>query len=324
MFSSQLNPTKLPATAPPTSGLVERVCHTFSPTGPHFSLPFCTSFPIAPGNTYKVTVGAGGAARSTPGVGPGGATGGVSEFDTLGVGCTYSASGGGVGLFGPNSNANNTPLTAMGGNPLISGPGGSGGGRGEGNIPDQGVMTGNKGGYSPPEGNNGGNNWSPPGQYGGPGGGGGGAGAVGFNIPSNLYGGAGGCGSSAWPGDCTLRAGGGGGGNGSAIYWSGAGGPGGGGKGGNTWTAPAPYGGAGCNSGGQTNTGGGAGAAGQGPAPCYEMLSTNGGSGIVKIQFPDAFACKGITGGSPACGAATPGCTHTHTFLATGCFVIPF
>ena len=37
-----------------------------------------------------------------------------------------------------------------------------------------------------------------------------------------------------------------------------------------------------------------------------------------------SFGSACFTISSPACGTATPGCTHTHTFNATGCFVIPF
>ena len=122
----------------------------------------------------------------------------------------------------------------------------------------------------------------------------------------------GGVGSSAWPGDSTQRAAGGGG--------AGRPGPGG--------SSPCCNGGIGGQSqyanvqatAGATNTGSGGGAAGGG----CPGVSGAGGPGVVLIQFPNAFACKGITGGSPACGSPTPGCTHTHTFNATGCFVIPY
>ena len=283
---------------------------------------FCATHSISPGNTYKITVGAGGAAAPAPPGpcatgGPGSSSGINSSFDTCAVGCTYSATGGGVGVYGANPSPVNTPLTAMGGVAGRSGPGGSGGGRGESNYPDAGVMTGNKGGYPTPEGNNGGNNWSPSTQYSGAGGGGGGAGAVGTPVPSTTTAGAGGAGSNAWPGDSTLRAGGGGGSNGSAAYSAGAAGPGGGGKGGNVYPAPEAYGGQGSNSDGTANTGGGAGAGGYScvPAP----LNRSGGSGVVIIQYPDSFA--GITGGTIA---PVPGCKTQHTFTATGCFVIPF
>lgn len=112
------------------------------------------SHPISASTDYPITIG-----TASTGVGNGGA----SQFGASPQPAYFAASGGG---YGGNRHANGEP-------------GGSGGGAGDGATlgPSRSGGSGNSGGYSPPEGNPGGNGTPSP-QY-EPGGGGGGAGGTG-------------------------------------------------------------------------------------------------------------------------------------------------
>ena len=151
-----------------------------------------TSFPMTPG-PYPVTVGGGGAGFSAPNRG---ATGTDSTFSTI----TSSGGGGGGG---------GEPPGGPGG-----GPGGSGGGGGRQRSPGMQVAgTGNSGGYSPSEGNNGGagSSTGSTDNY-GSGGGGGGAGGAGGAASGGTAGAGGNGQASSITGTSVTRAGGGGGG----------------------------------------------------------------------------------------------------------------
>ena len=207
---------------------------------------FCSAITVAasPG-TYPVTVGSGGSG-GTPGDPALGSSGSNSVFGTI-----TSAGGGGGG--GVHTNP---------GSPRQAGAnGGSGGGGSEGNpdVPSFVTMSGGSGNtppVSPPQGNDGGDgkiNAS---------GAGGGAGLAGGNASPCGPGGPAGTGSSAWPGDCTVRASGGAG---------------------SSYTRPKdgnqqPGGGGAALNNGTANTGGGAGGASGGN-------SFSGGKGVVIIRY---------------------------------------
>jgi len=221
----------------------------------------CTSYTID-GSTYKVAVGGGGAGTASPSLNAG-TPGSVSNFNTCDAGptCKFESTGGG----GANS------------------AGGSGGGAGESGSPG----AGNTPPTSPSQGNAGGT-------AAGAGGGGGGAGGVGgnYNVPATFYGGIGGIGSSAWPGDSTLRGGGGGGGGQThnAFGMRPNAGPGGGGQGGIQgspgYPAPTPYIFA-TGDPGTVNTGGGGGSGGNSDeVPTGLRPGSAGGSGVVIICEP--------------------------------------
>lgn len=219
------------------------------------------------GNTYTVTVGAGGNGGSVSV--NNGTIGSDSVFSTI----TSTGGGGGIGGDGVYSGVED---------------GGSGGGTsgfgttsdiGLGNTPSTSPSQGNNGGYS-------GTNGASP-NYGA--GGGGGAGGVGGDGTSSRAGGAGGIGSStasAWgyatvtgqnSGNTYFYAGGGGGG---------AGGAGGTGTGGAASTGGGGAGGAGngtAGTAGTANLGGGGGGGGYGNGN-----GGAGGSGLVIIRYPNS------------------------------------
>ena len=218
-----------------------------------------TASPLAaPGFTvsaqaYPITIGAGGAADTSPPFGDGG-DGANSVFSTI-----TSTGGGGGGRSSCEPAGTD---------------GGSGGGAGS--VAPHTARSGGAGNtppVSPPQGNNGGNsgNTSPGYSTGG----GGGATAVGSN--GSTAGGAGGAGAtSSINATPTARAGGGGGG--SDVGGSGgAAGAGGGGAGASGPSSPANVAGA-----GTANTGGGAGGtSGGGPG----VTAKSGGSGVVIIRY---------------------------------------
>ena len=223
---------------------------------------------------YTVTVGSGGINAQ----GPTNATRGTSSaFGTI-LTSSGGGAGGSDGYFNPQQ------------------PGGSGAGGGRAPNP-RGI--GNQGGYTPPEGNDGGPNVPNP--LGGSGGGGHNQAGQASNPGQ---GGTGGNGSEfpAYPGNYYA----GGGGGGSVQNGSGAGGPGGQGGGGR---------GGGGNSGspgiqgGLANTGGGAGGGGQaGPG-------SNGGSGVVIVAYPTSQGNQlTISGGT----TTTSGSKTIRTFTGSG------
>jgi len=211
-----------------------------------------TGLPLSGATSYTVTVGAGGARQGEQLRGLSGAS---STFGAI----TSTGGGGGAG----NSGGTETALT-----------GGSGGGGAYGNIT---AAAGNAGGFSPAEGNSGGNGIS---STFGAGGGGGGASAAGTaGSPTADQGSQGGNGTaSSITGTSVTRAGGGGGGRTQGGTTSAAiGGTGGGGNGGfgtspNSATDPTA---------GASNTGSGGGGAGWGSGE----LGANGGSGVVIIRY---------------------------------------
>ena len=251
--------------------------------------------------SYPVTVGAGGAGGY-----PAGAKGGDSNFGPI------SSTGGGHATGAATGNA---------------GDGGSGGGADWNNYSAEG--GGNEGGYSPSEGNPGGNSANPNAQGGQ--GGGGGAGAPGSDGTTPT-GGAGGIGlqvlisgppaspqpmGTPGPGPSTGWFAGGGGGGADTGKTGGAGGAGGGGD------ATTP----GTQNDGQANTGGGAGGAvfnpaigGGGP----NSPGGNGGSGtvIVRYQITSTQSGDPSSGGAKATGGTfyRYGSKTVHVFTASGDF----
>jgi len=226
------------------SGGTASGCYTVSPLGsspsPVAALPVSVQ-------GYPITVGSGGAGRTSPGAT--GGNGNPAVFSTI-----TSTGGGGGGTVGtPPNNA--------------GGAGGSGGGGG-GQNPSSNPGPGNNPPVAPPQGNNGGVGNPSPTYFGG---GGGGALANGNpGVPGDSSGGPGA--TSSINGTPTARGGGGsGGGDGPAT----GGAPGGGGAGGGfpegTGTA------------GTVNTGGGGGG-GSGGGPTGGDGAA-GGSGIVIIRY---------------------------------------
>ncbi len=164
-----------------------------------------SSLALTTGETYTITVGAGGTAASTTNAGVDGSN---SSISGLGITTITSIGGGGGGVNGQ-------------GEARVGGSGGGSGGY-SGTPYSGGAGTANQG-YA------GGNNVSSP-AYGG--GGGGGAGAVGSNGTTSSNG-AGGAGvANSLTGSSVTRAGGGGAGGWSGLSSGGAGGAGGGGAGG--------------------------------------------------------------------------------------------
>jgi hypothetical protein len=215
-----------------------------------------SGFAVSAGNTYTVTVGAGGAARASrgaPAYQAAGLNGSNSAFSSI------SATGGGGGGAYDDSGG------------FVNGRSGGSGGGGAGWTGSNAAGSGNAGGYSPAEGNNGGAGVDAPAYIGG---GGGGAGAVGQNAQPNA-GGAGGNGlASSITGASVTYAGGGG----ATTYFSGTGGVGGTGGGGAGGGAPGNPSAAGVS--GTAATGSGGGAAGYGT-----LGSGAGGSGIVIVRY---------------------------------------
>ena len=233
-----------------------------------------SSLSLSSATNYTVTVGSGGAAANPANVN--GSNGSDSVFDTI----TSIGGGGGGG-----STTGNT--------------GGSGGGAKYNTSAGSGTANQGYGGGT-------GAGGSPYTQ-----GGGGGAGAVGGNYGS-VNSGDGGVGISvSITGSAVYYAGGGGGGGASDTGGSGgSGGNGGGGTGGTT----NYHGGANVQAtSGTSNTGGGGGGAG-GQVGSPALGSGAGGSGVVIIRYPNAYAVSigaGLTGST-----ATDGSYKVTTFTA--------
>ena len=229
-----------------------------------------------------ITVGAGGPAGSGA-CGVGIAKGTDSTIGLLAGDFSSSAGGAGVNNVHPAGTDLND--------------GGSGGG-----TPHQGSPAGcgNIGGYTPPEGNNGGTSGG--GNYGGSGGGG--IGGVGSNASPGAAsnGGPGGPGvSNSITGSGITRAGGGGGAAWNSGGSGGTGGPGGGGPGTKGPNAPKA-------TAGTDGLGGGGGGSGYGPTGGQE--GGNGGTGVVIIRIPSADA--------PGSLAVAPGTNTLSTDGPTG------
>jgi hypothetical protein len=186
--------------------------------------------PICGNTPYSATIGAGGAGATAPNSYTA-SSGAGSSF-----GC-YSSSGGGNGGGWPS--------------PKFAGTGGSGGGGNGLYAPRPGIApesnlggAGNSGSYTPPEGNSGGDGYSPgPPAFVGASGGGGGASSAGAASTNDRIAGNGGDGitiSGCYPGVPVSAVGGGGGGGANAASPStgGTGGLGGGGPGGSQQTGP--------------------------------------------------------------------------------------
>ena len=214
---------------------------------------------VVPGTALTVTVGAGGAARTTGSPAQAGADGADSVFDSI------TASGGGGG------GANAAGLYA-------GRQGGSGGG---GNKDTSVGSAGNAGGYTPAEGYPGAGGESSPGWAAGGGGGAGAGGTKGLGTgPGNSTGGPGGSGiSSNITGTWTSYGGGGGGSvDDASSAVTGYGGVGGGGRG-------AHYGSPNGATDGTANTGGGGGGAYANSGGGGLQVSGAGGSGIVVLKY---------------------------------------
>ena len=209
-----------------------------------------TGVPVSPGS-YSISVGAAGAAKTSPPF-PDGGQGGNSVFSTI-----TSAGGGGGGK---------TPGTQA-----VGAPGGSGGGGGSvsPHTPQPGG-TGNTPPVSPPQGNNGGSSGNVAPGYAT--GGGGGAGAVGTNGGPTCAGDGGAGVTTSISSAAVARAGGGGGGSDGGGS-EGSAGSGGGGSGGSPPTAAVA---------GGRNLGGGAGGTSGGSTG---VTGKAGGSGVVIIRY---------------------------------------
>jgi len=264
-----------------------------------------TVLPINPPSTVDYLVVAGGGGALTMG---GGGAGGMLTGTGFSVASstlyTVTVGAGGVG------NAQGTgsvfgSITTVGGGTCGLGPtaaqavGGSGGSGSGGNYGSP-YSAGSAGGAGTAgQGNAGGNGavWA--------GGGGGGRAAAGYSgtgANGSAIGGAGGAGlSSSITGSAVVYAGGGGGGGYGGASGAGVGGAGGGGNG--------LYAFSGSGQSGTANTGGGAG--GQ-----YDQGSSNGGSGIVVIRFPDTYSVAQATTGSPT--YTQTGGYHIYKFTSSG------
>ena len=194
--------------------------------------------------TYAITIGAGGSGGG--GVSRG-ASGGSSNFGSL-----FTTSGGGGGGSAEIESGKN---------------GGSGGGVKNDFSTDGSVGTGNLGGYTPSEGNNGGATIGTGDYYGS----GGGGGHANVGVTGNTQAGAGGNGTaSTITGSSVSYAGGGGGG----AYQNGTGGAGGSGGGGAGGISPVS---------GTANLGGGGG--GNNNPNSNNTAGGNGGKGVVIIRY---------------------------------------
>jgi mucin-19 len=235
------------------------------------------TYPVSPGGSVSLSVGAGGAGGTidTPGAPNPVAMGQPGTPTTFGA---ITANGGGGGGHFPDIDADQGQGI----------PGGSGGGAGGAGLTTKSGGTATQGpsgggtGYGYPGGSHTGT-----GQSNGSTscGGGGGAGGAGANGVANARGGAGGAGYS-WPVNSTTYAGGGGGGGsrgGDPV--GGLGGSGGGGPAGQTPNAAAP-GPSGATAGnpGTTNTGGGGGGGSAGPS-CFTVAGGAGAPGIVIVAY---------------------------------------
>ena len=208
-------------------------------------LLYNNAYTVIPGNSYTVTVGAGGAVKTTSGAGN---DGGNSVFDNL-----TAIGGGGAGRLETAGRS-----------------GGSGGGAG-GHASIAGLKAGGSG--TPGQGFEGGSQTGNQLQSGG---GGGGAGQKGTNNQYDIGGGGGNGLNFSISGSPTWYAGGGGGGATSTSHLPGAAGLGGGGLGGNSSQI---YGYDGVN-----GTGGGAGGHTGGSSTALNT-SAKGGDGIVIIRY---------------------------------------
>jgi mucin-19 len=229
------------------------------------------TYPVSPGGSVSLSVGAGGAggAVGIPDLGAAAGKGQDGSSTTFGA---ITANGGGGGGHYPEISGNPQGI----GNP--GGSGGGGGGAGGPGIPGGSATQGPSGGgtgYG-----YGGGTCQGTGISNGSTscGGGGGAGGAGANGVTNARGGAGGAGYS-WPVNSTTYAGGGGGG-GAGVDRGGAGGSGGGGAAGNLASPGAAVGTA-----GTTNRGGGGGGGSAGEGPTVSAGGGAGGPGIVIVNY---------------------------------------
>jgi len=214
-------------------------CYSVSPLGA------CVSALPVTATAFPITVGAGGAARTTQGTGNSGSN---STFSTI-----ISTGGGGggkttAGSGGSGGGASCCSAVGAGNTPPVSPPQGNPGGIAAGSNPAGTMVSGGGGGATQA------------GQQGSPAAGPAGPGGNGATSSIN-----------ATP---TTRAGGGGGGGNNGQPGGGTGGAGGGGAGGNFPVGPGTN--------GTTNTGGGGGASSSGPG---SATSGAGGSGIVIIRY---------------------------------------
>jgi hypothetical protein len=227
-----------------------RESHSTPISGSYTASPLATPTGITLSvTTYPITVGAGGAARTSPS--QGGNPGSNSVFSTI------TSSGGGGGGAGYNGIAYGSAAS-----------GGSGGGAG-GSYNVLGTGTGGSGNTpptSPPQGNAGGTISGCNVRFGA---GGGGAGAA---VPTNTINGGNGV-TTSITGSPVTRSGGGAGGSGNTA--GGTGGSGGGGNGGGNTAAATS---------GSTNTGSGGGGSGDGDS-VGGNTSGAGGKGIVIIRY---------------------------------------
>ena len=261
------------------------------------------------GNDYAVTIGAGGASGSKSSPYTAGGQGNDTSLQYSGG--EYRAAGGGAGAGQPFT----SPRPAGAGFAGGSGGGGSGGGNGprvagaDDTYPSEpGTPAPLRGQATTPsdQGNDGGDGYQSgsgaSGHY--HGGGGGGAGAVGGDASGPQTSGPGGNGA---PAPAPLGGGtfaGGGGGAGGVYPSGGSGAPGGSGGGG----AGAHLGG----SNGTANTGGGGGSSGH---VAYGAAPGSGGSGIIKLLYPNAYTISN-PGGGLTLSTATPGSNKLTTITA--------
>jgi len=290
-------PINLPVSTPVTTS-----SPVVYPTSPYYLPPAASSGPGLLPNTTSVNylvVGGGGGSGYNAGSG-GGAGGALYGAASVVLGTPYAITigGGGTGAISsdPSRGSTGTPTTLIGGVLSFTALGGGGGGSGGiGGLPG-GSGAGSPGPDAVPNTIGAGSGF--PGtagttQQGYPGGaglgtgasrsagGGGGAGQAGQSGTAGSIGGKGGDGY-LWPITGTYYAGGGG----SGVHYGpgGAGGAGGGGAGGPSLPALA-------GSVGWTNRGGGAGGGAGGGGG-----SATGGSGVVLIAHPTAFANAAVTG----------------------------
>ena len=258
------------------------------------------------GNTYSVTVGAGGAGMkdsdTQTAYGYQGVKGGDSIFNTI-----TSTGGGGGGAMGPSPFQDASSK---------GGIGGSGGGSGFRNGPTGTGSAATPYNASPVQGFIGGGNLNySPGYATGGGGGAGGAGGLGGPSPNN---GPGGLGlENAITGTNSFYAGGGGGSTYRNAYRApGPGGSGIGGDGGGAYPNTAGVGGNGVVN---TGSGGGGGNAGTGSVA---MAGGSGGSGVVILRYATANTNYTTTGITPT--ETTDGTDTILSFTTVGTGTITF
>jgi hypothetical protein len=240
-----------------------------------------TSLSLSIGETYTITVGAGGSGGPGGPSGSAGTSGNDSSISGTGI-TTITSIGGGRGSGYPSGQEPED--------------GGSGGG-GNGNVVPYGGGSGTANqGFKGGDGNN---------SFNGGSGGGGGASAAATNVVGTSATNGGDGLSSSITGSAVSRGGGGGGGaEGASSFTRGLGGTGGGGNGSANDTGDA----------GTVNTGGGGG--GGGYAPPYQNGGA-GGSGVVILRVPTANY-TGTTTGSPTVSA--DGTDTVMVFNASGSY----